>query len=166
MWEWSDALGGSPFSLRDDRAWVLPILSATSVLERGRAEAVDSVTSFVAVAHFPAAPLSIGRRPASRRRRFCRDALQVVMDRRHVAFMYSYPNYIPSVPATSGDAVRLARLRVRRLRLTWGRNIIGGGERPWTSRLRATWMPFPAEAALRRRIYARWVNRERMKHEV
>ena len=55
------------------------------------------------------------------------DALQVVLDRRHVTFMYSYPNYIPMRPAD----VRAIRGRLDGLAFedvygyTWGRNILG-----------------------------------------
>jgi hypothetical protein len=56
------------------------------------------------------------------------DALQVVLDRRHVTFMYSYPNYIPMKPAD----VRGMRERLQGVEFedvfgyTWRRNIIGG----------------------------------------
>ena len=56
------------------------------------------------------------------------DALQVVSDRRHVTFMYSYPNFIPMGPT----AVQTIRKRVADLAFedvygyTWGRNILGG----------------------------------------
>jgi glyoxylase-like metal-dependent hydrolase (beta-lactamase superfamily II) len=59
------------------------------------------------------------------------DALQVVMDRRHVTFMYSYPNYLPKKPSD----VRAIRSRLEGYAFedvfgfTWGRNIIGGGRR-------------------------------------
>ena len=57
------------------------------------------------------------------------DALQVVFDRRHVTFMYSYPNYIPMKTSD----VRSMRERLQGYAFedvfgyTWGRNIIGGG---------------------------------------
>jgi len=59
------------------------------------------------------------------------DALQVVMDRRHGTFMYSYPNYLPMKPSD----VRAIRSRLEGYAFedvfgfTWGRNIIGGGRR-------------------------------------
>lgn len=51
------------------------------------------------------------------------------MDRRHVSFMYSYPNLIPMHP---GDVVamreRLAGYEFEDVYgYTWGRNILGGG---------------------------------------
>ncbi|GAB3384983.1 hypothetical protein [Lysobacter fragariae] len=56
------------------------------------------------------------------------DAMQVVSDRRHVTFMYSYPNYMPMV---AGD-VRHMQSLLRGYAVddvfgyTWSRNIIGG----------------------------------------
>jgi glutathione S-transferase len=55
------------------------------------------------------------------------DALQVVLDRKHVTFMYSYANYIPMHPA----AVRAMQRRLQGNRFadlygyTRGRNILG-----------------------------------------
>jgi hypothetical protein len=57
------------------------------------------------------------------------DALQVVSDRRHVGFMYSYPNLVPMKPAD----VRHIRRLIEGFAFedvfgyTWGRNIIGEG---------------------------------------
>ena len=60
---------------------------------------------------------------------FSGDALQVVRDRRHVSFMYSYPNIIPM---HTSDVIAM-RDRLENLQYvdvygyTWGLNIIGGG---------------------------------------
>lgn len=56
------------------------------------------------------------------------DALQVVLDRRHVTFMYSYPNYIPMKPGdVRGMRERLVGCAFEDVfGYTWGRNIIGG----------------------------------------
>ena len=70
---------------------------------------------------------ALERRPAPGGALFPGDALQVAGDRRHVSFMYSYPNYIPMKP---GD-VRAMRERLAPYAFddvygyTWGRNIIG-----------------------------------------
>lgn len=58
------------------------------------------------------------------------DALQVTLDRRHVSFMYSYPNLIPLNPAgVRKIADGLADLDFDDVYgFTWGRNIIGGGK--------------------------------------
>ena len=55
------------------------------------------------------------------------------MDRRHVTFMYSYPNYLPMKPSD----VRNIRSRLEGYAFddvfgfTWGRNIIGGAQDPF-----------------------------------
>ena len=57
------------------------------------------------------------------------DALQVASDRRHVSFMYGYPNLIPMKPADV-EHIRalLADLAFEDVYgFTWGRNILGGG---------------------------------------
>jgi len=60
---------------------------------------------------------------------FSGDALQAGLDRRHVSFMYSYPNLIP---IRTTDVVAL-RERIAGYEFedvfgyTWGRDIIGGG---------------------------------------
>jgi len=69
------------------------------------------------------------------------DALQVAADRRHVAFMYSYPNLIPMKRAD----VRAMRDRVARFAFedvfgfSRGRNIVGGG-RAAVDRSFARWL--------------------------
>jgi hypothetical protein len=55
--------------------------------------------------------------------------LQVVADRRHVSFMYSYPNLVPMKAA---DVVRMRQVLEGRsfddvFGYTWGRNIRGEG---------------------------------------
>jgi hypothetical protein len=70
----------------------------------------------------------LARRPRAGGALFPGDALQVVLDRRHVTFMYSYPNYIPMKPSD----VRSTRARLEGYAFqdvfgfTWRRNIIGG----------------------------------------
>ncbi len=55
------------------------------------------------------------------------DALQVAQDRAHVAFMYSYPNYIPMLPReVAAMRERLAGFSYEEVfGYTWGRSIIG-----------------------------------------
>lgn len=131
MVEWSEALGGVPVLLHEaDREWVrrpspriefwrgdvLPLSPAVSLIRCG--------------GHFPGSTAlhwRDGPRPGGAL--FPGDALQVVQDRRHVSFMYSYPNFIPMKPAE----VRAMRARLQAYDFadvfgyTWGRNILGGG---------------------------------------
>ena len=59
------------------------------------------------------------------------DIFQVVMDRRYVSFMYSYPNFIPERPATVRRAVAMTEpFRFARIYgAFWGRIVEADGER-------------------------------------
>jgi glyoxylase-like metal-dependent hydrolase (beta-lactamase superfamily II) len=131
MVEWSDALGGVPIYLHEaDRQWVQRP-SSRIVFWRGDEHVVaPGVTLIRCGGHFEGSTALHWRdaaRPAGAL--FPGDALQVVADRRHVSFMYSYPNHIPMHP----DAVRAMRRRLKRFEFadvygfSRGRNIIGGG---------------------------------------
>lgn len=131
MVEWSEALGGVPILVHEaDKDWVRRP-SANIRYWRGDQHVLsDSVTLIRCGGHFPGSAAlhwSDGPRPGGSL--FPGDALQVVMDRRHVTFMYSYPNYLP---LRAGDvrAIRSA-LEGRAFEdvfgFTWGRNIIGAG---------------------------------------
>jgi hypothetical protein len=129
MVEWSDALGGVPILLHAaDREWVRRSSPHLEFWSGDRLSLSDSVTLIRCGGHFPGSTAlhwRDGPRPGGAL--FPGDALQVVLDRRHVTFMYSYPNYIPMRP----NAVRAMRARLAGLRFedvygyTWGRNIRG-----------------------------------------
>jgi glyoxylase-like metal-dependent hydrolase (beta-lactamase superfamily II) len=131
MVEWSDALGGVPILLHEsDREWV-GRGSRHIELWRGEEHRLSpGVTLIRCGGHFAGSTAlhwQDERRPAGGL--FPGDALQVVFDRRHVTFMYSYPNYIPLHP----EAVRTLQRRLDGYRFddvfgyTWGRNILGDG---------------------------------------
>lgn len=129
MVEWSEALGDVPIFLHDaDRDWVR---RRSPRIEHWRGDVLrlsDDVTLLRCGGHFPGSTALHWRRgPRDGGSLFPGDALQVVSDRRHVSFMYSYPNLVP-MPRTDVEAMR------RRLEgfgfadaygYTWGRNIIG-----------------------------------------
>jgi hypothetical protein len=130
MVEWSDALGGVPIVLHEaDQDWIGRRSRHIELWEGDEHELCEGVTLLRCGGHFPG---STGlhwkdeRRPAGAF--FPGDALQVVLDRKHVTFMYSYPNYIPLHP----DVVRGMQRRVQGYEFsdiygyTWGRNILGG----------------------------------------
>jgi hypothetical protein len=104
MVEWSRAFGGVPIHLHAaDRRWVMRPDPAVEFWE-GETEALHDGLALVrcgghfeggTVLHWPAGADGRGVLLAG-------DILQVGMDRRHVSFMYSYPNSIP-LPA---EAVR------------------------------------------------------------
>lgn len=131
MVEWSDAFGGIPILLHEaDRAWVQRP-SPNIRFWRGDSLALSrDVTLIRCGGHFPgSAALHWRSGPRPGGALFAGDALQVVFDRRHVAFMYSYPNYVPM--RTSDVRAMQARLAGYEFEdvygFTWGRNIVGGG---------------------------------------
>jgi hypothetical protein len=84
MVEWSEAFGGVPIYLHaDDRQWIMRPHPAVISWE-GETRALNpSLTLIRCGGHFAGGPILAG------------DILQVTPTRRHVSFMYSYPNYIP-----------------------------------------------------------------------
>lgn len=97
MLEWSMALGGVPIYLHaDDRQWVMRDGHAIRYWT-GETLALNAEMTLIrcgghfdggTVMHWAGAPTGKGAL-------FAGDIVQVVPDRRHVSFMYSYPNYIP-----------------------------------------------------------------------
>jgi glyoxylase-like metal-dependent hydrolase (beta-lactamase superfamily II) len=131
MVEWSDALGGVPVYLHEaDRDWVQ---RASPQLRFWRGERL-ALSDELALVHLPghfagSTGLWWKEGPHGGGALFPGDALQVVMDRRHVTFMYSYPNAIPLAPATvRGLRSSLAALGFADVfGFSHGRQIIGRG---------------------------------------
>ena len=131
MVEWSRAFGGIPILVHEaDRAWIQRPSPLVEFWSGDELRLSDAVTLIRCGGHFPGSTAlhwRDGPRPGGAL--FPADALQVVLDRRHVTFMYSYPNYVPMKPSD----VRRMRTRLASFRFedvygyTWGRNIIGGG---------------------------------------
>jgi glyoxylase-like metal-dependent hydrolase (beta-lactamase superfamily II) len=129
MVEWSEALGGVPILLHEaDREWVLRPSRRIESWSGDSLKLSDAVTLIRCGGHFPGSTALHWRDgPRTGGALFPGDALQVVLDRRHVTFMYSYPNYIPM----KASDVRAMRERLRGFAFedvygyTWGRNIIG-----------------------------------------
>ena len=131
MVEWSEALGGVPILVHEaDSQW---ICRDSPHIERWHGDAYQicpGVSLIRCGGHFPGSTAlhwHDAMRPGGAL--FPGDALQVVFDRRHVTFMYSYPNYIPLHP----DYVRILHQRLAPYEFadvfgfTWGRNILGDG---------------------------------------
>jgi glyoxylase-like metal-dependent hydrolase (beta-lactamase superfamily II) len=128
MVEWSEALGGVPILLHDaDREWVQRPSPLIRHWDGDALRLSGDVTLIRCGGHFPGSTALHWMRGPRGPALFPGDALQVVMDRRHVAFMYSYPNFVP---------MRSSDVRAMRARLapfdyvdvygyTWGRNILG-----------------------------------------
>ncbi len=131
MVEWSEAFGGVPILLHEaDRQWIKRPHSAIELWNGDRLKLSPSVTLLRAGGHFSGSTvLHWADGPRSGGALFSGDALQVVPTRRHVSFMYSYPNLIPM---RARDVVamrqRLAPYEYEDVYgYTWGRNIFGGG---------------------------------------
>jgi glyoxylase-like metal-dependent hydrolase (beta-lactamase superfamily II) len=130
MVEWSEALGGVPILLHEaDRAWVQRPSARIEFWSGDELRLSNAVKLIRCGGHFPGSTALHWRDgPHPGGALFPGDALQVVSDRRHVTFMYSYPNYIPMRPS----AVRAMRARLDGVAFddvygyTWGRNIRGG----------------------------------------
>ena len=131
MVDWSEALVEIPILLHAaDREWIMRPSPRIELWEGDRRELSPGVSLIRAGGHFQGSAV-LHWRDAARPKGalFPGDALQVVADRRHVTFMYSYPNFIPMAP----EAVRSMRDRLADCAFddvfgyTWGRNIIGDG---------------------------------------
>lgn len=131
MVEWSDALGGVPILLHEaDRSWVRRSSPQLRFWSGDTHRLSDRVTLIRSGGHFHGSTVlhwKDGPRPGGAL--FSGDAPQVVSDRRHVSFMYSYPNHMPMKPAAvRGMQRRLAGYAFEDVfGFTWGRDIIGGG---------------------------------------
>lgn len=131
MGQWSDALRGVPILTHAaDRAWVQRRHPALEHWSGDELRLSPDVTLIRCGGHFDGSTAlhwSSGARGHGAL--FSGDALQVGLDRRHVSFMYSYPNLIPmGVPDVIAMRERIARYDFDDVYgYTWGRDIIGGG---------------------------------------
>jgi hypothetical protein len=131
MVEWSRALGGVPILLHEaDCEWVQRPSPRIEHWHGDEHRLSDTVTLIRCGGHFPGSAAihwATGPRPGGAL--FPGDALQVVLDRRHVIFMYIYPNYVPMKPRdVLAMRDRLAGFAFEDVYgYTWGRNIIGDG---------------------------------------
>ena len=131
MSEWSDAFGVVEILLhKADQHWVQNKDANIKFWEGDELSLSDSVTLIRAGGHFSGSTvLHWSEGPKNGGALFSGDALQVAVDRKHVSFMYSYPNLIPM--KTSDVLDMQSRLEKYKFEdvfgYTWGRNIIGNG---------------------------------------
>ena len=97
MVEWSRAFGGVPVYLHtDDRQWVMRPDSAIVSWEGGCKALGQGLTLIRCGGHFEGGTvLHWAGGAGGRGALLSGDIIQVVPDRKHVSFMYSYPNHIP-----------------------------------------------------------------------
>lgn len=130
MAEWSEAFGGVPIYLHaDDRQWIMrPHPSIVSW--EGETLAINpSLTLIRCGGHFSGAQVLHWKKDGGDAL-LAGDVLQVVPTRRHVSFMYSYPNYIP----LNAKAVRRIVAALEPFDFDsiygawWGQNVLGGAK--------------------------------------
>jgi hypothetical protein len=109
MVEWSHAFGNVPIHLHEaDREWVMRPDPAVRFWHGERREIADGVTLINTGGHFEGGTVLHWRDGAAGEGALLTgDIITVVMDRRWVTFMRSYPNYIP-LPA--GRVRRIAAM--------------------------------------------------------
>ena len=131
MVEWSAALGGVPILLHEaDREWVMRPAPQVEFW-RGDVKRVSTAVTLIRCGGHFAGSTALHWRdgPTPGGALFSGDTPQVAADRRHVGFMYSYPNYIP-MKASDVRAIRerLAPFAFEQVfGFSWGRNVVNNG---------------------------------------
>lgn len=104
MLEWSEAFGGIPVYLHSaDRKWVQRDGGAIQYWDGFSKPLLKDLTLVHCGGHFDGATVLHAKRGEAL---LTSDVLQVCPDRRHVGFMYSYPNYIPLGAAAVANIVK------------------------------------------------------------
>lgn len=94
--EWSRAFGGIPIYIHaDDRKWVVRPDPAIVFWEGETKSILPDLTLIRCGGHFEGSTVCHWKRRDKPNVLLAGDILQVVMDRKHVSFMYSYPNIWP-----------------------------------------------------------------------
>ena len=106
MVEWSRAFGGVPIYLHAaDRQWVMRPDKAIAFWEGETRALAEGLTLVRCDGHFEGGTVLHWANGAEGRGALLSgDIIQVVPDRKHVSFMYSYPNYIP-LPASAIERI-------------------------------------------------------------
>ncbi|MGJ4941496.1 MBL fold metallo-hydrolase [Bradyrhizobium sp. HKCCYLS1011] len=95
--DWSEAFAGAPIYLHgDDRAFVTRPSPSIVAWSGDCIQLSPDIVLYRTGGHFPGATVLHWKTGADGRGAlFVGDIAMVAMDRRHVSFMYSYPNYVP-----------------------------------------------------------------------
>jgi glyoxylase-like metal-dependent hydrolase (beta-lactamase superfamily II) len=129
--EWSAAFGGAPVYIHSaDRQWVQRPGPSLVLWEGDATEPLPGLTLLRLGGHFDGAAVVHWAAGAEGRGAvLCGDTVQVVMDRRYVSFMYSYPNLVPLAAAEVETIVeRLRPYPFERLYGAWnGRVVVADG---------------------------------------
>ena len=129
--EWSEAFENAPIYIHaDDGQWVMRPSANVVLWEGETVEPVPGLTLIRLGGHFDgAAVLHWPGGAEGRGAVLCGDTIQVVMDRRYVSFMFSYPNLIPlSAPEIERIVARMRGYPFERLYGAWnGRVVVADG---------------------------------------
>jgi glyoxylase-like metal-dependent hydrolase (beta-lactamase superfamily II) len=94
--EWSRTFGGIPIYIHsDNRQWVMRPDPAIVLWEGETRSILPDVTLIRCGGHFEGSAVCHWARHGQPNRLMVGDTMQVVLDRNHVSFMYSYPNIWP-----------------------------------------------------------------------
>jgi glyoxylase-like metal-dependent hydrolase (beta-lactamase superfamily II) len=106
MVEWSHAFGGAPIHLHADfRQWIQRPDPVVTFWEGDTHTLVEGPSLHRCGGHFPGSTVLLWPEGAQGRGvLLSSDTLHVAKDRRHVSFMYSYPNFLP-LPAATVDSI-------------------------------------------------------------
>lgn len=106
MVEWSHAFGNAPIYLHSDfQRWVQRPDPVIKYWQGKSCELIGGITLHRCGGHFKGSTVLLWPAGADGRGALLSsDTLHVVPDRRHVSFMYSYPNHIP-LPAATVDEI-------------------------------------------------------------
>jgi glyoxylase-like metal-dependent hydrolase (beta-lactamase superfamily II) len=130
--DWCEAFGGVPVYLHgDDRAFVTRPHPAIVPWTGETQKISGDMTLLRTGGHFPGATVLHWTKGAEEKGAlFVGDIAMVAMDRRHVSFMYSYPNYLPlNAAAVRRIADVIAPLSFDRIHgAWWDRNIASGAK--------------------------------------
>ena len=109
MVDWSRAFGGVPIHLHAaDRQWVMRPDKAIAFWENDTKPLGDGLTLVRCGGHFEGGTVLHWQAGAySKGALLTGDIIQVVSDRKHVSFMYSYPNYVPLSASAVDRIVRV-----------------------------------------------------------
>lgn len=126
MVEWSRAFNAPVFVHAADRSWVARPDPMISYWDGSTHEIAPGMTLINAGVHFEGGTVlhwsADGDRPGAL---FSGDIFQVVMDRRFVSFMYSYPNLIPERPSVVRRALeRIEPYAFDRIYGAWWQRIV------------------------------------------
>jgi hypothetical protein len=137
MVAWSHAFGGVPVHLHAaDRQWVMDPDPVVAFWEGETLDLGDGLTLIRCGGHFDGGtvlhwPAGAGGRGAL----LSGDILQVCADRRHVSFMWSYPNYVPLPAAVVRHVVSaVAPFAYDRIYGAWWDKVIAEGGREAVTR--------------------------------